>query len=267
MINRNKFVFVDFETTGLGSGSQPISIGAVMIDPRKLSICDNGLFYSLINIIPDDSVEKYGLDKTSEQALAVANLTLDQINNGPPIKQVWANFCSWIKYHTPTKDKWDAPIFCSFTNYDLIMVNRIQNGHLGGNLVLKNKLLTKTALKEMTDEEIAKAYKEIALIKEPWGFGPDWLFCPNKKVDVAQTSLEGFESLREPSGGSLDAIKSSLGFPDKGAHNALVDALWAAEIFIRFLAIKRVVFADTDFETSGNTVLPIDQIIKDFNLC
>lgn len=267
MINKNKYVFIDFETTGLGSGAQPISIGAVVIDPRKLTICDNGLFYSLISIIPDDEVEKYGLDKTSEQALAVANLTLDQINEAPPLKIVWNNFCNWIKYHTPTKDKWDAPIFGSFTNYDQIMANRIQNGHLNGHLVLKEKLLTKAAIKSMSDAELAKAYKQIALLKEPWGFGPDWLFCPNKRVDVAQTCLESFESLREPSSGSLDAIKSFLGFPDQGAHNALVDALWASEIFIRFLNIRRSVSAETDFETNGETILPINSIMRDFNLC
>jgi DNA polymerase III epsilon subunit-like protein len=267
MINKNKFVFVDFETTGLGDGSQPVSIGAVMLDPRKLTICDNGLFYSLISVINDDEVEKYGLDKTSEQALSVANLTLGEINNAPPLRQVWSNFCSWIKYHTPSKDKWDAPIFCSFTNYDHAMVNRITYGHLRGQLILKNKLLTKAALKTMSDSEIAKAYKEIALIKEPWEFGPAWLFSPNKKIDVAQTCLEAFESLREPSGGSLDAIKSALGFPDVGAHHALVDALWAAEVFVRFLTIKRIVFADTDFETGGEIVLPIREIMKDFEIC
>ena len=266
MINRNKYLFIDFETTGLGGGSQPISIGAVMIDPRKLTLCDNGLFYSTMSIIPDDEVEKYGLDKTSEQALAVASMTLDQINGAPPLKNVWANFCNWIKYHTPTKDKWDAPIFCSYTNYDQILVNRIQNGHLGGHLTLKNKLLTKTALKSMSDGEIAKAYKEIALLKEPWGFGPDWLFCPNKRVDVAQTCLCAFESLREPPSLSLDAMKSFFGFHDHLAHNALVDALWTAEIFIRFLNIQRLVSVDTDFETAGQTLLPIDEIIKDFNL-
>lgn len=266
MINKNKYLFIDFETTGLGSGSQPISIGAVMVDPRKFNICDNGLFYSLVNVIPDDNVEKYGLDKTSEQALAVANLTMDQIQGAPPIKNVWANFCNWIKYHTPTKDKWDAPIFCSYTNYDQVLANRIQNGHLNGHLVLKEKLLTKAAQKAMSDKELADAYRTLVLLKEPWGFGPDWLFCPNKRVDVAQTCLCAFESLREPSSLSLDAIKSFLGFHDHLAHNALVDALWTAEIFIRFMGIQRLVSTETDFETGSITILPIDEIIKDFKL-
>lgn len=263
MINKNKLVFVDFETTGLGKGAQPVSIGAVMIEPRKLTLCDNGIFYSVIDIIDDENVDKYGLDKLDPSSLDISGLKLDDIKRAPALKTVWTNFSNWIKYHTPTKDKWDAPILGGFnTNYDAQFIDRIQFGHLKSRLILKDKLLTKTAQKTMSDKELADAYRALALLKEPWGFGPEWLFCPNKRLDTSQSCFEAFESLREPSSGSLDAIKSFLGFSDQDSHHALIDAAWAAEVFIRFLTIRREVSIETDYETEGQTILPIGSILQ-----
>ena len=50
MISHNKYVVIDFETTALDpSKNQPVSMAAVMIDGRKLTLCDQGTFYSTIN--------------------------------------------------------------------------------------------------------------------------------------------------------------------------------------------------------------------------
>lgn len=264
-VNFNKYCVVDFETNGLGNGRQPISIGAVMIDPRRLEICDNGTFYSTMNIIDDDHVGDYNLDKTEQKALDVNKISMDELRAAPPIKKVWKDFCQWVNFHNPPKTKWDAPIFTGFnTPFDLQIVNRIMDGHLGGQIVLKNKLMSKKDQKASSHEDLAREYKNLELVKEPWGFGPTWLFHPAKVVDVMQISHILFESLREPHNASLDALKSFLGFSSTKSHNALIDCLWTAEILIRHIKIQREISADTDYETGGETHLPIQDFIDGF---
>lgn len=261
-INFNKYCVVDFETNGLGDGKQPVSIGAVMIDPRRLEICDNGTFYSLISLIEDDEVEKYGLDKTDPKALQINKLSMEDIRKAPPLKKVWKDFHQWVNFHNPPKTKWDAPIFTGYNvPFDLQIVNRIMDGHLRSMPTLKEKLISKKEQKEKTPEELAKLYKNIELLKECWGCGPDWLFHPAKTIDVMQITHLLFESFREPHKNSLDMVKGYLGFNDKGAHNALVDCLWTAEIFIRYLKIQRQISGDTDFCTGGTTILPIGDYV------
>ena len=264
-INFNKYCICDFETNGLGPGLQPISIGAVMLDPRKLEICDNGTFYSTINIIEDDSVEEYNLDKTEQKALDVNKITMEELRKAPPIKKVWKDFCQWVNFHNPPKTKWDAPIFTGYnTAFDIAITNRIIEGHLGGHVVLKNKLMSKKDQKSLPIEDLAKAYKNLSIVKEPWGFGPNWLFHPSRVIDVMQISHLLFESLREPHSGSLDSLKSFLGFGSDKAHNALIDCLWTAEVLVRYLKIQREVSADTDYETGGETLLPVQMFVDSF---
>lgn len=266
-LNLNKIAVVDFETTGIKGGHQPVSIGCVILDPRKLTIVDSGIFYSKINIVDDKDVDKYGLDKTEKKALEINKLTLEEIAKSPPLKTVWKNFTNFINYHNPKKTKWDAPIFAGYNvPYDWEIVKRIQFGHLNGQNALKEKIISKTALKSMEESELAKAYKDLETLKEPWGFGPEWLFHPAYKIDAMQMALLAFESFREPQRLSLDSVKTFLGLPEGDAHNALVDVLFTAELIVRFLKIQRQVSIDTDFCTAGATCIYdkniIDKICK-----
>lgn len=263
MINTSKFVIVDFETNALDpKHNQPVSIGAVMIDARKLTICDQGTFYSLIKIIPDNEVEKYNLIKTEEKALEVNKLTIEEIMAAPPLKKVWGDFSNWVKFHTSKKDQWDAPIFCGHNKeYDRTIVNRIMNGHLDNQIVLPEKLINKTKIKKTKVEDLAEAYKNLMPYSEPWKYGPDWLFHPATSLDTKQLSFTLFENCREPNGMSLSSIKSFLGFDDGGAHNALVDCLYSAEILVRYLKLMRNIYRDTDFNTDGESLLSIKSFL------
>lgn len=264
-ISNNDYAFIDFETQGKDPKlNQPVSMACVIIDGRRLKVKDNGVFYSLINIIDDDSVEKYNLAPLEKAALEKNGLTLDEIQKAPPLKSVWGSFKSFMAFHNPSRDKWKAPIFSGHNvPFDKQIYDRIALGHLSGHM-LPQKLLGKTALKTMTEAEIARAYKELVTFKEPWKFGGENLVHPAKTIDTMQTAHVWFESLREPHRSSMDAIKEFLGFPSEGAHNALVDVLYTAEFFIRALKIQRAVSLDTDFTTHGQTFLEIEEILESY---
>ena len=265
MIIHNKYLILDFETTGLDPKfNQPVSIGALMIDGRKLSICDRGTFYSLINIIGDDKVADHGLSVVEQKALDVNKLTLEEIGKAPPLKQVWREFTNWVNYHNPTKDKWDAPILCGHNvSYDSVISDRIRFGHLGGQIVLPTKLPSKTTISKMTQEERSKEFGALKALKEPWKFGPDNLFHPSYSLDTMALSIALFENIKEPTKFNLGAIKSFLGFNDVGAHNALVDVLYSGEILVRYLRLFREVIKQTEFAKNSISILGIEEYLND----
>lgn len=247
---------MDFETTGQDPHfAQPTQLASVMIDARKLTICDNGIFNSYCNIVPDDKVDAHNLRPVQPEALIKSNITLEQIQSSPPLKTVWKNYINWMKFHNPSNDKWNAPIFCGQNiEYDQIIMGRIQNGHLGGLYALTEKPPSK--------KNMGPDYKP-ALFKEPWKFGGHNIFHPVYKVDLLQLSLLWWESNKNPSKLNQDAIKEFLGLPKDGAHNALADCLYTAEILVRFIKLTRQVSEETEFEgTCNSTVLPIESILE-----
>lgn len=262
-LNLTPFSIVDFETGGIGSGRQPLSIGIVILDPRRLTIADNGLFYSQIRPCSSKECEINGLDDIDPKALIVNKLTLEELYEAPTPSAVWANVINFMKYHNIKGDKWSAPIFTGWnTKFDYDIAQRLIGGHLPSKLTLSSKLIPKKDHKEMGDKELAKEYKNLKFMKEPYGFGGDSLFRPFPIIDVAQVAFMMFESLKEPSKLSLDAVKNFLGFEAGEAHNALVDCLWTAEIWVRYLMMIRQIAQEVDYDTGGKTVLDIKTAIS-----
>lgn len=265
-INFNSYAITDFETGGLGSGCQPLSIGTVIIDPRRLTIADNGLFYSLIRPQTDEECEISGLDPIDPKALAVNKLNIEDLKMAPTLKTVWANYMNFMKYHNIKGDKWNAPIFTGWNaKYDHDITERVVGGHLPSKLTLHSKLIPKKDHKDLGDKELSKAYKALKFMKEPYGFGGDTLFRPFPVIDVAQVAFIMFESLREPDKLRLDTVKEFMGFKAEGAHNALVDCLWTAEIWVRYLTMFRQIAPEVDYETEGKTILDINGALSLIN--
>ena len=102
-------------------------------------------------------------------------------------------------------------------------------------------------------------------MKEPYKFGGETLFRPFPVIDVAQAAFMMFESLRSPEKLSLDAVKAFLGFEEGEAHNALVDCLWTAEIWVRYLNLFRQIAPEVDYETEGKTILNIEVALSTIN--
>lgn len=265
-LNLNHYAVVDTETGGVGEGRQPLSIGIVILDARRLTIADNGLFYSLMRPSTDKECELNGLDPVDPKALAVNKLTPEELENAPTPKAVWANVINFMKYHNIKGDKWSAPIFTGWNSgFDYQITKRLAGGHLPTKLTLQSKLIPKKDHGELGDKELAKAYKGLKFMKEPYGFGGDTLFRPFPVIDVAQAAFMMFESLREPDKLSLDSVKAFLGFQAGEAHNALVDCLWTAEIWIRYLSLFRQIAPEVDYDTEGKTVLNIEAALSTIN--
>jgi DNA polymerase III epsilon subunit-like protein len=261
-INHYKYAITDFETGGITKNRQPLSIGCVMLDPRKLTICDNGVFYSLIQPVEDEDCLKFGLDPIDNEALMKNGLTMDELRKAPPIKKVFAEFVEFIKYHNPKAKKWDAPIFTGWNfTFDWEIMENLCDGLLEGRHTILNKLPAKTTIKKIADKEI-----EIFGVKEPWGFGPpiENLFRPFPQIEVSQYAFSLFESTREPHLLNISSVKAHLGFQNQGMHNALVDCLWTAELFARFLRLQRIFASEIDFKTEGETFLDIQAEIDKF---
>lgn len=266
MISHNKICVIDFETDSLlPEFNQPISIGAVMLDGRRLTVCDGGTFYSLINRIPDDQVGEYGLNCLEKTALEKNKIKIEDIERAPSLKKVWADFINWFMYFCPKTDEWSLPIAAGHNHkYDRTILDRIRFGHHGGKIVLPEKLLPKTKTSKMSQEEISSHYKSIKPLKEPWGFGPQKLFHPAITLDTLPISFTWFENSREPTRLSLDTLKAHFNFKDaegSHSHNALVDSLWSAEILVRYIALQRKLYHEINFSTDGETILPIHSII------
>ena len=191
---------------------------------------------------------------------------MDELLLAPKPKTVWANYCNFMKYHNPKGDKWNAPIFTGWnTKYDFDISQRMIHGHLPSKLIVHSELIPKKDHRITEDKDFVKAYKTLKFLKEPYGFSGETLFRPFPMIDVAQNAFMMFESLREPSKLSLDAVKSFLGFKSEGSHNALVDCLWTAEIFIRYLRMFRAIAPEVDYNTEGKTHLNINSYLKPFN--
>jgi DNA polymerase III epsilon subunit-like protein len=262
VLNFNKILMFDFETTSKNpETTQPISLAGVMLDGRRLKICDNGLFYGEMNIIPDSEVDEYGLEPVTKEALNKNGFTIEQIEKFPHARSVWNNFCNWVHYHNFKNNQWDAPILGGFNSgFDITILNNLKDGLHKGKKCLRNKPLSQVKLKKSEPKEIVEHYK---LYKEPWGFGPNWLSFPAMSIDVAQIAFIMFENMKEPHRRSLDVIKEWLGFDSINAHHALVDTLWTAEIYVRFQMLMRDVAAEVEWNTQGKAVLPIHNILQE----
>ena len=263
-INHNKYAVTDFETGGITQNRQPLSIATVILDPRKLSLCDNGIFYSLIKPYEDEDCEKYGVDPISPDALAKNKLSMDDLRAANPPKKVFEEYTSFIKYHNPKAKKWDAPIFCGWNYlFDWEIMENLTDGLLKGRHTIKDKLPAKTTIKKMVDKEV-----EVIPVKEPYGFGPpiENLFRPFPQIEVSQYAFSFFESSREPHLLNISSVKEYIGFKNEGMHNAIVDCLWTAELFARFLRLQRIFSSEIDFKTDGETFLDIPKEIEKLNI-
>lgn len=262
-INHCKFAVTDFESGGITQNRQPLSIGCVILDPRKLTIEDNGVFYSLIKPYEDEDCVKYGVDPVSPDALAKNGLNMEDLRNANPPKKVFEEFSSFVKYHNPKAKKWDAPIFCGWNYlFDWELMESLCDGLLKGRHTIQNKLPAKTTIKKMVDKEV-----EVIPVKEPYGFGPpiETLFRPFPQIEVSQYAFSFFESSREPHLLNISSVKEHLGFKNEGMHNALVDCLWTAELLARFLRLQRIFASEIDFKTEGETFLDIEGQLKKFD--
>jgi inhibitor of KinA sporulation pathway (predicted exonuclease) len=116
-MNYNHLCIFDFETGDkFIETADIIQIGALMLDPRTLSICDK--FYS--NAKPPN------FDNVKQEALDVNHITKEEIEKAPDIKLVWEQFVSWVNRFNRGSGTFTAPIPCGFNiiGFDLKLVDK-----------------------------------------------------------------------------------------------------------------------------------------------
>lgn len=217
-MNNNYICVYDYETGGkFANKSQPIQIGAIIIDPKKLSVVDGGEFESLMRPIEDKDCEMFGVEPIQDEALKVNHKTRDELKNAPDAKAVFKKFNEWLANFNTGSNDWGLPVRAGFNihNFDDKITERMACGQKTGK-------------------------------KEPYGFGPSdefgaKVFHPVHSFDILPMMYSWFENKYEPAlrSMSMDSIRKYFGMTSGGAHDALVDCYDAGEILVRFLRMKR----------------------------
>lgn len=120
MPNSNYYLSFDFETSSVNPHTtQILSVGAVVVHPKKLEIVPGSEFYSKVR--PEDP------SRVEAKALEVNRLTMEELMEAPPIEAVWPRFASYIKSYNNGKTIFTAPIPMGYNivSFDLVILDRM----------------------------------------------------------------------------------------------------------------------------------------------
>ncbi len=217
MINTKTFIFYDIEAGSLNpKTTQPLSLSAVAICPRKLEIIPNTVFNAFIKPWDEKTAIKKGIDLVQKSALDVNKIKLEDLEDCPYEDTVIRNFAEYLYQFNPKKDSWNAPIQVGFNNngYDFHIINRMC---------------------------------------EMYGYWDDKknrqkLFSPIQSVDLKDICWLLNENNPEIETNSFDAIRQWLGLDNSVAHTSLGDVLQGAEVFCRCQRLIRYWASKTKFK-------------------
>jgi len=224
MDRRNICVF-DFETGGVDPEyHEIIQIGALILHRNTLKTL--GKYKSLMKPLDFGALSKEALD--------INHLTKEELEEAPEPKVVWSEFCNWIKKFNTSRDGsfYGAPIPCGYNivGFDMILFTRYckQYGFWDEKNNRQNVLWPTNRLDV---------------------FDHMWLYMRTNS-DI--------KKLRLP------YILEYCGVPpeeiEKGAHDALWDVEWTANLAIKFLQLAdRLTEVN---ETTGHRRLEIKNCFK-----
>ncbi len=215
-MNNNKICVFDLETDGTNPNiCNPVQIASLIIDPRTLQIVEHSEFVS--DIRPQEYFDnpmycgdhKDTIDWHAKNYQTTSEKIVDKWRNAPPEKDVWDNFKTYLlKYHKGggRKSKWTAPIAAghNILRFDMPIMERLGVKH----------------------KDVDKG-------------GDLTLFSPRDKIDSMLLCFNWFENISEVSSYSLDFLRGYFGYPTGGAHDALEDVRFTAEMICRFMRLTR----------------------------
>lgn len=223
-MNYKTIICYDFETTSkTAATTQPVQIGAIAINPRKLEIIPGSEFESLMKpIFDEDECERLGLDPLQDDAVAIHGKTRELLEEAPDTRAVWENFVDYVNQYNYKKTNFTAPISMGYNidNFDSVIVNRLCS-------------------------------------EEPYNFGPvnkknggQDVFSSFMSIDMMKHSFTLFENNKEINSLSADnLIRGHMGYEDKGqSHDALSDVIMVAEYYIRYQRMIRNLVSKKNFK-------------------
>jgi DNA polymerase III epsilon subunit-like protein len=205
---KNNIVVIDFETGSLNPHrTQPIQLAAIMLDLKKLEMIPGSEFNAEIKpVINAEELEKQGLDALEDGALKVNKKNVESLLKAKSADVVWNEFQAYVSNYKTSKSDKGSPIVCGFNN------NRFDD------IILKR---------------LGMKYGGFNKDKEKWE-----ILHPDQNIDVFKYCWMWLES-GELESLSLDTLRGYFGISKDGAHDALVDVLDTAEIFVRFMRLTR----------------------------
>jgi DNA polymerase III epsilon subunit-like protein len=217
---RNYICVRDYETGSKNKyKTQPIQIGAVMIDPKKLEVVEDSLFVSSMRPILDDKeAVAAGFDPIEDEALKVNGFTREELEKAPETKLVWQNYLSYLeKYNLKGKggNNWNAPVVGGFNNSNF---------------------------DDVIDIRMCEKYGPKL---DDWG---GWgIYHPTYNHDVFQMVQHLFFSINLNERGSLsmDSLREYFGMDKENAHKADIDVLQTAYLMIKIMRLyKKLINGD-----------------------
>ena len=186
------------------------------IDARTLKIYENNVFESLMKPLDDEQAIAIGLEPITDEALEVNHKTREELSRAPDRLVVWKNFCDFVDSYNFKKNTWGAPISVGYNSdgFDFHIATRL--------------CIDVGRFDEST--------------------GRQTLFSPIFKKDLMQIIHDYTENSRELKSYSFDSIREWLGLSKAGAHDAKVDVLQGAKVFVRFMQLIRRVAQKTKFK-------------------
>jgi DNA polymerase III epsilon subunit-like protein len=211
-MNNNDYICFDFETGGKDRDTAALlQIAAVQIHQRKLT--KGKTFYApIIKPEPGFVVE--------DEALEINKIKRADLENAPPLKQVWADFTMYLNSFNFKKQSFTAPIAVGYNirGYDLPIVERVCKVH--------GPLNNKTGRQNLFND----------------------FFVYDIMEDIQRIN----ENTNELPNIKFDTVREWLGIPKIGAHNAQVDVEQESDVFIRLLRLYREFFPRVKFKGSFN---------------
>lgn len=199
--------------------TQPIQLGAVMVDLKRLEVVEDSLFVSTMRPELDDEKAKLaGLDPVEDEALKINKFTREELEKAPDTKLVWQTYLSYLeKYNVKGKNgsMWDAPIVGGFNNSNF---------------------------DDVIDIRMCQKYGPDL---DEWG---GWsIYHPTYNFDIFQMIQHLFFSVRlNPNGRlNMDSLRDYFGMDKEGAHRAEMDVIQTAYLMLKILKLyKKLVAGD-----------------------
>lgn len=217
-MDRNFYCVYDFETGSRNPfNTQPTQLAAVMVNARSLTIVPDSLFESKIKPEWDvDKCKKMGVHPVEDEALIKTNLTREELDEAPPLKQVWQDFQDYLKKYnkkSETGDNWEAPIPVGHNNnsFDDIIIRRLC-------LDYGPKL----------DE-----------------YGAWSIFHPNISYDIHRLfrAMSAGSNIFPKNSYSMDSMREFMGISAENAHRADVDVKTTAIMLIKYLKLMKTLLS------------------------
>jgi DNA polymerase III epsilon subunit-like protein len=183
----------------------------VQIHQRKLT---KGKTFYAPAIKPEPGFE------VSDEALDKNKIRREDLENAPPLKQVWADFTMYVKSFNFKNSSFTSPIAVGYNirGYDLPIVQRV-----------------------------CEAYGPINN-KD----GKQDLFSNFYVYDLMEDILRINENSNDLPNIKFDTVRKWLGLSEEKAHNALFDVEQESDVFIRMLKLYREWFPRVKFKDSFN---------------